>query len=150
MIHSRQKSYSLASPWWTQLPGPYRHGNQVGKARVCQTLTVGTLPLFHSVVYRATPESFRPDCPPGTAREYEGQPRKAAPPMASPSGARDREETAPCVPVFLPFPRKLGTQTWMEQEVEDTSRSQEGRGRRWALPVTTLRRQKNTNQFAQI
>lgn len=70
--------------------------------------------------------------------------------MASPSQGRDREETVPCVPVFVSIPRKLGTQTWLEQEVEDTRRSQEGRGRHWALPVTTLRRQKNTNQFAQI
>lgn len=70
--------------------------------------------------------------------------------MACPSRGGDREETVPCVPVSLSFPRKLGTQTWMEQEAEDTRRSQEGRGPRWALPVTTLRRQKNTNQFVQI
>lgn len=69
--------------------------------------------------------------------------------MASPSWGRDMEKTVPCVPVLLSIPRKLGTQTWLEQEVEDT-RSQEGRGQRWALPVTTLCRQKNTNQFAQI
>lgn len=41
-----------------------------------------------------------------------------------PSGDRDREETVPCVPVLLFFARKLGTQTWMDQEVEDTRRSQ--------------------------
>lgn len=71
--------------------------------------------------------------------------------MASISRVGDREETVACVPVFFSIPRKLGTQTRVGQEGERTQeRSQKGRGWRWALPVTTLHRQKNTNQFAQI